>query len=208
MAWLGHAIHVLQPAAGKDVDGRVKPGHDGGALSLRQLQRLLFRRSLARSGIRAALLGKLPVFGIARNAVEQAVALDAGRSLESFDYLPESILDSGELLRIFDIIRDERHYPLQVLDLNDNLSPFRHADAQSGEIGRSERGHRGIYRFFRISVGHRVEGIGPSRPPVMRISRRCRCECLKHFLQEEDKLLPEWFFGLIMTNRWGHAVYL
>jgi hypothetical protein len=39
-----------EPAARKGVDGRAKPGHDGGTLSLRRLKRLLFRRALVRIG--------------------------------------------------------------------------------------------------------------------------------------------------------------
>jgi hypothetical protein len=90
---------------------------------------------LARPGIRQPPLGELSVFGIVRKALEQAVALDAGGSFECFDDLPQPILNSRKLLRIFDIIRDERHYPLQVLDFDDDLSACRYADAQSREIG-------------------------------------------------------------------------
>jgi hypothetical protein len=34
------------------MDGRAKPGHDGGGQSMRELKRLLFRGSLVRAGAR------------------------------------------------------------------------------------------------------------------------------------------------------------
>jgi hypothetical protein len=152
------------------------------------------------------LLSEFPVFRISGKAIEQSVVRDTRRSFEELDDSPKPILDFGKLLRIFNIICNIWNYQLTVLDFNDHLSAFRHADAQSREIGCSERSHRRIYRFFRIFVGHWVKGICPSRPLIMRISRRRRRECLKHLSQEEDKLVTEWFSKLIMTNRWTHIL--
>ena len=159
-------------------------------------------------GMSQPLLSEFPVFRISGKAIEQSVVRDTGRSFEEFDDPPKSILDLGKLLRIFNIICNIRDNQLTVLDFNDHLSAFRHADAQSREIGCSERSHRRIHRFFRISVGHWVEGICPSRPLIMSISRSCRRECLKHLFQKEDKLIAEWFSELIMTNRWTHILSL
>jgi hypothetical protein len=47
MAWLGHGIHVFAARSKEDVDGRSKPGHDGGAPPLRQSNGLLFRGTLS-----------------------------------------------------------------------------------------------------------------------------------------------------------------
>jgi hypothetical protein len=167
----------------------------------------LVYRGLAKSGISKTLLDKLPVFGIGRKAIEQTVARNAGHSFEMFDDLFKPILYLAEFLWILNIIRNIGRHQFAVLDFDDYLPAFRHADSQSRKVGCSECSHRRVHRLFRISPRHRVVGIGPPRPLVMRITRSRRCECLKHLFQKEDKLIPEWFCELIVTNRWIHALY-
>lgn len=163
--------------------------------------------NLAESGISQALLSEFSVSRIGCKAVEKIVARNAGHSFEMLYYLPKPILDFGKLFWVLNIVRNIRSHQLTVLDFDDHLPAFRHANAQSRMIGCSERSHRRIHGFFRISIRHRVKGIGPPRPFIMRISRSCRCECLKHLLQKDDKLLPEGFVELIMPKRWSHILY-
>jgi hypothetical protein len=165
------------------------------------------RADLPRSGISKALLGKLSVSRIRGKTIEKLVARDARHSFEMFDYLPESVLDFRKLVWIFDIIGNIRSHQLTVLDFDDHLSVLRYADTQSRKIGSSERSHCRIHRFFRIVIRHRVESIRPPRPLIVRISRSCRRECLKHFFQEEDKLISEGFLASIMSKRWTHILY-
>ena len=45
------------------------------------------------------------------------------------DYLPKSVVDFWEFFWIFNVICNIRGHQLTVLDFDDNLSTFRHADA-------------------------------------------------------------------------------
>jgi len=155
---------------------------------------------LAKSGVGNALRGKLSVLGVGRKAIQKTVARHPGHSFEMFDDLPKSILDLMKLFRVFNVIRDERRHQLAVLDFNNQLSTFGYAHAQGRKIWCSERGHGRIHRLFRIAIRHRVEGIRPPRPPVVRISWHGRRVCLKNLLQEEDKAVPERFIGLVAAN--------
>ena len=84
---------------------------------------------LAKPGISKPAFSKLPVARIRRNTIEKIVARNTGHSFEMFDYLPKPVLDFGELFWILNIICDIRSHQLTVLDFNDHLSAFRHADA-------------------------------------------------------------------------------
>ncbi len=84
---------------------------------------------LAKSGISKPALSKFLVSRIRRNAIEKIVARNTGHSFEMFDYLPKAILDFGELFWILNIICNIRSHQLQVLDFDDHLSAFGHADA-------------------------------------------------------------------------------
>ncbi len=84
---------------------------------------------LAKSGISKPALSEFSVSRIRRDAIEKIVARNPGHSFEMFDYLPKAFLDFGELFWILNIICNIRSHQLEVLDFDDHLSAFRHADA-------------------------------------------------------------------------------
>jgi hypothetical protein len=57
------------------------------------------------------------------------VARNTGHPFEMFDYLPEALLDPGELSGVFNIIRNVWSHQPTVFDLNDDLAAFGHTDA-------------------------------------------------------------------------------
>ena len=52
-----------------------------------------------------------------------------------FDDLFQAFLNFRELARILDIVGDIRDHQLAVLHFNDDLSAFRHTDAQAAKFG-------------------------------------------------------------------------
>ena len=81
------------------------------------------------------LLSEFPVFRISGKAIEQSVVRDTGRSFEDLDDPPESILDFGKLLWIFDIICNIGNHQLTVLDFNDHLRTANSCASQSSSSG-------------------------------------------------------------------------
>ncbi len=83
----------------------------------------------AKSSIRKAPLDKCSESRVGRDAIEEIMAGNTGHSLEVFDDLPESIQNLRDFFRVFNIVCDIRYHQPAMLDLDDNLSAFRHADA-------------------------------------------------------------------------------
>src|SRR5690242_16030678 len=115
----------------------------------------------------AACRGEFLVSRIRCKTTEQAMPGHAGRPLKMFDNESQASLDFWELARILDIVSNIRDHQLAMLDFDDDLPTLRHPDPQRRKVRCSQRCHRRVYRLFRISVGHRVEGIGPSRPLIV-----------------------------------------
>ncbi len=87
------------------------------------------RSTLATSGIRKTPRSKLVVLWVGSNAIEEAVSCDTRRPFKMLDYAPQSVLDLGELVWILNIIGYVGNHQLTVLNFNDHLPAFGHADA-------------------------------------------------------------------------------